>query len=120
MNFFKKKWHIYLIAGLLVLVAIVVMLVLFIGKNTPAPTTLSLSEAQGKTLFLANCNGCHVGEGRQGSLIATPLSTIKLDEAGWIASIKDGKGTMPPFHSLSDQEVASLVSYLKAIRRVAE
>lgn len=118
MNFFKKKWYLYLIAGVVVLVA-VVMLVMLTGKNTPAPTTLSLSEAQGKTLFLANCNSCHAGEGRQGSLITPPLSTTKSDEASWLGYIKNGKGTMPPFHSLSDQEVANLVSYLKAIQRVA-
>jgi|GEM_PF-2173307 len=118
MNIKKKKWPIYLIAGLVVLVA-VVMLVLFNSKNTPAPTTLSLTEAQGKTLFLANCNSCHVGEGRQGSLIAPSLSTTKSDEASWLVYIKNGKGVMPGFHSLSDQELNGLVSYLKAIQKVA-
>jgi mono/diheme cytochrome c family protein len=106
-------------------ILIIIALVLFAGiillstnKTTPPPATLGNIEQQGKALFMAACNDCHSGEGRQSSLFSPSLSSSKLDDNTTRKAIVEGKGSMPGFSSFSKEELDQLVAYLKAIRNV--
>jgi mono/diheme cytochrome c family protein len=116
-----RKWRIILGLGVLVLTLLVVLglALLITTKNTPSPTSLSVAEQQGKALFITNCNSCHGGEGRQSNLFAPALSTSNSDEATARNYIKNGKGSMPGFGTLSNPELDNLAAYLKAIRSAA-
>jgi quinoprotein glucose dehydrogenase len=67
-----------------------------------------------KALYLDQCGVCH-GEKREGSPPAIPSLVGVGDRlaAGEItATVKNGKGRMPGFPSLSDDQLFALVSYL--------
>lgn len=70
----------------------------------------------GQVVFAANCAGCHSLDGT-GSDRGRPLIGIASQEADrsvHFASIKDGKGNMPPFgDALSDDEIDAVTSYLR-------
>ncbi len=72
--------------------------------------------AAGKTIFTANCDACHPG-GKQG--VGPALApVIKEDpQAEVIATIKAGKGVMPPFGSkFSDKDLADIYAFLKTLQ----
>jgi quinoprotein glucose dehydrogenase len=70
------------------------------------------NSAQG--IYASQCGVCH-GERMQGSPPATPSLVgvrDRLTGQQMAATIKDGKGRMPGFPSLSDDRVSALVEYL--------
>lgn len=70
----------------------------------------------GEVVYAANCAGCHSLDGT-GSDRGRPLIGIAGQEADrtiHFASIKDGKGNMPPFGDrLSDDEIDAATSYVR-------
>ena len=107
-----------------ILVAIAVSCFLFgacAAESTPAETKydkiakLTGDAANGKTIFDSNCAGCHGADGKSGSagpnLVEGALTA--LTTAQMAQSVVDGKGIMPAFTQLSNQEVADVVAYVK-------
>jgi quinoprotein glucose dehydrogenase len=80
-----------------------------VGLTVPPPPG-----SVGERVYQSQCSGCH-GIDRAGSPPAIPaLQGIEgiLTEQEITATVRQGKGRMPPFTSLSDQEVQALVRYL--------
>ncbi len=107
--------------------------------DSPAPQSTSPSAPSGRTLFAANCAGCHgaFGEGQpnwhirnaDGSLPAPPLNgdghtwhhsdgllyTIVRD-GGAQLSLPGYKTVMPSFNEiLSHQEIVAVLTYVKSL-----
>jgi quinoprotein glucose dehydrogenase len=73
---------------------------------------LSVPEA-GNLFYIKNCSACHgenlMGNGQFPSLLQVE-QRLKPDEAK--NTIKKGRGMMPSFSKLSDEEIDAIVSYL--------
>ena len=80
-----------------------------VGLTVPPPPG-----SPGEKIYQNQCSMCH-GINRAGTPPSIPalrgIEGILTDEE-IAATIRQGKGRMPPFNSLSDQEVESLVHYL--------
>lgn len=112
----------YLWAGfgvVVVLVALVVGVLIITGQGaaeTPAPATLSQTATEGKQIFLSsNCSDCHPKEGRAGGT-GPRLSTTGKSDSDIAAIIRRGRGTMPAHPELSDDQIARLIAYIRAIK----
>jgi quinoprotein glucose dehydrogenase len=80
-----------------------------VGLTVPPPPG-----SMGEKVYQNQCSGCH-GINREGSPPAIPsLRGIEgiLTDDEITTTIRGGKGRMPPFSSLSNEEVAALVRYL--------
>lgn len=107
------------------------------GAATPAepaaPPAISGDAANGEALFVANgCAGCHAttdqqlvgpgmagvmaGKGPYGDKLPNGKPITDASAAEWIKIGGVGKiGQMPGFNTLTDQELADLVAYLKTL-----
>jgi mono/diheme cytochrome c family protein len=89
-----------------------------VGQKSPA----SGKAKQGETIFKAQCIGCHnkqpgdttpFGPPNLHGIIGNTPPQITPQQAA--ATIKTGKGIMPPFEGkLTAQDISSVVAYLKA------
>lgn len=73
-----------------------------------------------KNLYILNCESCHGMDGKKGNSGAADLSASKLDDAAIKKMILEGndKGMMPYKDIItSDEEVNSLVQYVKTLRK---
>ncbi|MEG9434629.1 PQQ-binding-like beta-propeller repeat protein [Edaphobacter sp. HDX4] len=80
-----------------------------VGLTVPTPPG-----SAGERIYQSQCSVCH-GIDRAGSPPSVPaLQGIEglLTEEELSATIRQGKGRMPPFNSLDDKEVVELVHYL--------
>ncbi|WP_348943647.1 cytochrome c oxidase subunit II [Chitinibacter sp. FCG-7] len=69
--------------------------------------------ARGKQVYEANCAACHKVDGTGGgpfpSMVGSKLVTG--DKAGHVQMVLNGKNAMPAWASLSDVEIAAVISY---------
>jgi quinoprotein glucose dehydrogenase len=91
--------------------------ILYINANDIAWTG-ALAEAKNATgsraLYLSQCSICH-GENRAGSPPTLPSLvgvTTRLDPKSIASTIKDGKGRMPGFPNLSEDQISGLLAFL--------
>ncbi len=102
----------------LFLVAIVAMLFITRGDvvETPAPPQLSTAATEGKALFIQNtCGNCHPSEGRAGGF-GPRLSTTNFSDDSIRKAIRKGRGAMPAYSKLPDDQLENLVIYIRAIK----
>ncbi len=72
-------------------------------------------KAKGEQVYSANCAGCHqpTGKGLPGVFPALDGSKNVADKAYTINILLKGKGGMPAFAQLSDEELAAVATYIK-------
>lgn len=72
-------------------------------------------KAKGETVYAASCAGCHqaTGKGLPGVFPALDGSKNVADKAYTINILLKGKGGMPGFAQLSDEELAGVTTYIK-------
>ena len=87
------------------------------GASDHANTIAGMSgdATSGQTLYSANCASCHGATGGGGSGPNLVKAFNDDEKAELIDVILDGDGDMPAFSSLSDQEIADIVSYLEGL-----
>jgi quinoprotein glucose dehydrogenase len=97
-----------------------------VSKDLPAMLKLQLTggarssagtspETKGRAVFASNCQLCH-GADRKGHPPATPSLVniaVALNEDQIKSTVRRGKGQMPAFPRLSEDEVKNLLSYLQ-------
>ena|SRR5437879_3421779 len=121
MNQDKPEHH--MMFGSLILLVLFVGLTLFvvsIVRAEPSPDS-----AATRTTFRTKCATCHGPDG-SGSEVGKTMNVPhlrspavqKLPDAELAKVISDGKGGMPPFkNSLSEDQIHSLVSYIRSLRQ---
>ncbi len=70
--------------------------------------------AKGATTYDAKCAGCHGADGKGvsgPSLVASPKADLTTQ--AMVTAVLDGKGTMPSFSTLTDEEIANTIAYVK-------
>jgi quinoprotein glucose dehydrogenase len=91
--------------------------ILYVNANDVAWTgslAANTEEDTPKALYMSQCAVCH-GENMQGSPPAIPALTPASQEMSGIqivATIRNGKGRMPGFSNLSEDQISSLLTYL--------
>jgi mono/diheme cytochrome c family protein len=72
-------------------------------------------KAKGEQVYSASCAGCHqaTGKGLPGVFPALDASKNVADKAYTINILLKGKGGMPGFAQLSDEELAAVTTYIK-------
>ncbi|MHB9149107.1 MAG: c-type cytochrome [Thermoleophilia bacterium] len=77
-------------------------------------TAVPVAASEGSELYSSLCASCHgaQGEGR-GSFPALAQNPVADDEAQLDSVIRSGKGIMPPFSHLSEEDIAALVGYVR-------
>jgi mono/diheme cytochrome c family protein len=75
---------------------------------------------QGKHLYYnatpAACVVCHGENGKGGIAGAKDMTISKLSDAEMAAMIKNGKNAMPKYKNLTDDQVNSLVAYIRTLK----
>ncbi len=71
--------------------------------------------AAGKTVFEANCQGCHPAGGTQAG-VGPQLSNTALDAAGITGIIQNGRGAMPA-GLVSGTDLENVVAYVESIKQ---
>ena len=91
--------------------------------------TLGAQEAEGKTLFDSNCAKCHGVNAAGNSISGPPLVHIIYEpnhhsDAAFFQAAKIGTrahhwqfGNMPPIQELTEQGVAKIIRYVRALQR---
>lgn len=69
----------------------------------------------GKDLYTSNCTGCHGTSGKGGSAGKDIAHVARNEPEDAIEAIVEGEDSMPAFDSLSDQDVADIIAYLKTL-----
>lgn len=90
------------------------------GQNDSWDDDLKTTSAPGGRTFNATCAGCHGLDGRgsdKGADIAASAKVRRLSDSQVSSIISNGiPGTgMPPFHTLSAQQISLLVGYLRIL-----
>ncbi|HVM75986.1 MAG TPA: cytochrome c [Candidatus Saccharimonadales bacterium] len=85
--------------------------------STPAMADVAAGEAT----FKAKCAGCHGADGKGKDAMKTrDLSSAdvqKQSDADLTGIITNGKGKMPPYKTLSADQVKDLVSYVRSLKK---
>jgi len=77
--------------------------------------------AAGEATFKAKCAGCHGADGKgKEAMKTTDLAAAdvqKKSDADLSGVITNGKGKMPPYKTLSADQVKDLVSYVRSLKK---
>lgn len=87
---------------------------------TPLPAASSDSAAvqgEGEIVYTAKCALCHGADGKLMLNGAKDLSVSKLTKTETIEMIKSGKGLMPSFNELNEQQLNALADYVEGLRK---
>ncbi len=72
----------------------------------------------GKELYEKKCARCHGKDGTKGLFGARNLQISKLDDAGYIKIITEGRNIMPSWQKkLSEGQINLVVLYIKGLRK---
>jgi mono/diheme cytochrome c family protein len=98
-----------------------------VGQGQAEPKAQSSDVANGKTLFVRYCTGCHGPEGggdgyrfARGPDAAnlTSPSTKKKSDAVLLKTIHEGKPNMPPWNTrLSEKESRDVFAYVRTLAK---
>ncbi len=112
----------YGLVGVLVLAVVFafVVIMLVVTRNdvteTAAPADLPPVAVQGINVFNQNnCNSCHPSQGRAGG-VGPRLSTTNLGDETIKNIVRKGRGSMPPYPQISDEQLNQLITYIRAIK----
>jgi mono/diheme cytochrome c family protein len=89
----------------------------FVTPIVTADTTSGAVVHEGKIIFETKCVLCHGNDGKLMLSGAKDLSVSKLTKAETIEMIKSGKGLMPGFDELNEQQLNALADYTEGLRK---
>jgi mono/diheme cytochrome c family protein len=99
---------------LVILVAVLVLAVAVVGCSDP------VEGKYGKDLYRATCAHCHgadFGGGIGPAIGAGSNAAVNLTDVQIAGVIEVGPGAMPPYRNrLDDEQVASVIEYLRSIQ----
>jgi len=86
--------------------------------------TVPVSAQDGSALFKSKCAACHGADGtgsamgkKMGVHDFTSADVQKMSDAELADIIKNGKGKMPKYGSLSPEEINGLVAYIRSLKK---
>lgn len=101
--------------GTLTLVAALFAGTVLLGAPAKADT------AAGEAMFKAKCAGCHGADGKGKEAMKTKdlgsADVQKMSDADMSGVITNGKSPMPPYKSLTPEQVKDLVGYIRSLKK---
>jgi mono/diheme cytochrome c family protein len=82
--------------------------------------------ARGRGIYAQSCAPCHGPEGTGGTPmarmmrvgnLADPATHARLSDEEIVALVRTGRGRMPAFRDLSDQQIRDVVAYVRTLKR---
>jgi mono/diheme cytochrome c family protein len=77
--------------------------------------------AAGEATFKAKCAGCHGADGKGKEVMKTTdlgaADVQKMSDADLTGVITNGKGKMPPYKSLTADQVKDLVGFIRSLKK---
>ena len=84
-------------------------------------TALAETDKKTERLWKAKCAGCHGADGKGKDAMKTrdmaSADVQKQSDADLTGIITNGKGKMPPYKTLSADQVKDLVSYIRSLKK---
>jgi cytochrome c6 len=92
--------------------------IVFVGMAIPAAAD------DAAALYKSKCAACHGADGKGDTAAGKKLGAkdfhspelAKLSDADLIKATREGKGKMPAFKSLTDDQVQELVKYIRTLK----
>ena len=122
MNIKTESWLCLAVVGALCFFSTVA-----IGSRAIARNSAFAPVADAGSIFDSKCAKCHGHDGRSKTMRGRLTHARDLSDANWQSEVSDerlfnsignGKGKMPSFKkSLSDNDIDSLVSYVRRLKR---
>jgi len=107
----KKVMH---FGGLAVAGALLAGVCLF---SVPASADVAAAEAT----FKAKCAGCHAADGKGKEAMKTKdlasEDVQKMSDADLSGIISNGKGKMPPYKTMSADQVKDMVAFIRSLKK---
>ena len=117
----KRNYPHFVIALLFLVGAVAVHVSLVAQQEESRDDDAKAQTAQGRRSFNSSCAGCHGLDGRGGDKAPNIVGSEKVQHlsdaqiSNIIANGIPGTG-MPPFHSLSEQQVREVVNYVRTLQ----
>lgn len=96
-------------------------LVALLAGSCLLSTSAKADVAAAEATFKAKCAGCHGADGKGKEALKTQdlgsPDVQKMSDADLSGIIKNGKGKMPPYKSMSADQVADMVSYIRSLAK---
>jgi mono/diheme cytochrome c family protein len=77
--------------------------------------------AAGEATFKAKCAGCHGADGKGKEMMKTrdlaSADVQKMSDADLSGMITNGKGKMPPYKTLTPEQVKDLVAFIRSLKK---
>jgi mono/diheme cytochrome c family protein len=86
-----------------------------INERTDGILELTADAAEGSVVYEAECARCHAADGTGTDEGVNIISELHHGDRLFVTWILDGKGEMPAFPELTDQEVADLMAHIHAL-----
>lgn len=87
------------------------------ANRTQAILSLTADVSAGATSYTSRCASCHGSDGKSGSANRNVASVASQNASEAVSILQTGEDEMPSFSSLSDQELANIVGYLRTLLR---
>src|SRR3974377_1689551 len=85
--------------------------------STPAKADVAAAEAT----FKAKCAGCHAADGKGKEAMKTKdlasEDVQKMSDADLSGIISNGKGKMPPYKTMSADQVKDMVAFIRSLKK---
>lgn len=102
-----------------IVVPIATFVLVLVGCGSSARVTtiqaLTADTSSGQSLYASKCASCHGTNGSGGSAGKNVTGVTKSDSTAAIDQILNGGDGMSSFSSLSDQNIADIVGYIKSL-----
>jgi uncharacterized membrane protein SirB2 len=90
----------------------------YVSPVSTATTEGATSVSEGETIYKEKCAQCHGLDGKQATNGAKDLTQSTLTKAETMEQIKAGKGLMPSFKDVfNDQQLTALTEYVEGLRK---
>lgn len=87
-------------------------------KMVTGGSDANVTSTDGRTIYMNYCSKCHGEDGKLGAMGAADISLSKLDKAGMMTLIKEGKNQMSGFgETLSDEQVNAVIDYVNSLKK---
>lgn len=116
------KLRLAIFAGLLTVIQMTILVPLMSRLSTekPLPAVYARADVEaGKSVYLERCSGCHGKDGKGEPALAGSMAGLDITAAVHRGPahlshvVRNGKGAMPPFADMTDEQLRELVAYLE-------
>jgi len=113
-----------LFAGILTIIQMMILVPLMSRLSTekPLPAVYARADIEaGKAVYQAHCAACHGTDGRGEAAMRSQMGGLDISAVAGQSPdrvahvVRHGKGAMPPFYEITDEELGKMLIYLRTL-----